>query len=250
MADDNNSVSTEQENTNMDWKKKGFDKHERLTLKINIEEAIRRNANKKINLQSLKKTKPLKKTSKKVKNKIKTSIYDDDEDEEEYILAPVFNNLKRFSLEEILTPKEKKQLEKMENTNDFSQPEKLQIKQVTEDHINTQLSDKPKHEYNTKNIVDTNDKNEILPDNNTKEIENFDKNYENEPISIIDKETASNISIEDILKEDEKPEEEKDMRSIILEKSGRTSQTTYREHEETEQNPQKTHRRNQNEHER
>ena len=130
----------------MDWKKNGFDKRERLTLKVNLEEAIRRKSNDRIDKQSRTKLKAKPTKNKPYrKNKIKSSIYDDeDEEEEDYILLPVFNNLPRFSLEKALTPKEKKQLDQLEKNQEqrMSAPEKIQIEQqnqpntVETKHIN------------------------------------------------------------------------------------------------------------------
>lgn len=258
MVDDTNQENIEQENTNMDWKKNGFDKHERLTLRINMEEALRRNADKKIQPFSQKKAKTSKKPTQKIK-KIKTSIYDDEEeDEEDYITTPVFNNLQRFSLEQILTSKEKKQLEKMEQEQSLSHPEKLQIQQINEEHIKEQQKE-PVSAEKTQTAEDPQNIAEEKSDDLLQNIfSQTPKKQEDEKIdtTLLDNdEKSAKTSIEDLLKEEKpqlesQPEQEeqteKDMRSLILEKSGRTSQLQQQTEttEETEQNTKETAKEN------
>lgn len=262
MVDDTNQENIEQENTNMDWKKNGFDKHERLTLRINMEEALRRNADKKIQPFSQKKAKTSKKPTKKIK-KIKTSIYDEDEeDEEDYITTPVFNNLQRFSLEQILTSKEKKQLEKMEQEQSLSHPEKLQIQQINEEHIKEQQKEpvsakKTKTAEEPQNIAE--EKSDDLLQNIFSQTPQKQEEEKIDTILLDNDEKSAKTSIEDLLKEEKPqlepqpepqqvPEEqtEKDMRSLILEKSGRTSQLQQQTEttEETEQNTKETAKEN------
>ncbi len=78
---------------NMEWKKSGFDKNEKVSLKINIKEANLYEAKSKRNVQTSYSPRPtdLPKGLKKIRNKIR-DVYDEDEDEEEYITAPLNNN--------------------------------------------------------------------------------------------------------------------------------------------------------------
>lgn len=105
------------EDSNMDWKKSGIDKHERLTLKINVKEANLYNADEKRDTKPRAKVrtptevpKGFKKISRKIRN-----AFDDEEDDDEYILVPVFMDKEMSSLEKALTPDERKQLQQMEN---------------------------------------------------------------------------------------------------------------------------------------
>lgn len=89
MTTDQNDDATDDQEALFDWKKNGFDKNERLSLKINIKEAEAYNA---------KKDKPTKAPRpenlslglKKLRKKIK-EVYDEDEDDDENdtIFAPI-----------------------------------------------------------------------------------------------------------------------------------------------------------------
>ena len=77
----------DKDDSNMEWKKNGIDKHERLTLKVNVKEANLYNANKKRETKPrIKARTPLEvpKGFKKISKKIRDS-YDDEEDDDEYI---------------------------------------------------------------------------------------------------------------------------------------------------------------------
>lgn len=105
------------EDSNMDWKKSGFDKQERLTLKVNVKEANMYNAGEKRDTKGRAKVRTpteVPKGFKKIRKKIRDS-YDDEEDDDEYILVPVFMDREMSSLEKALTPQERKQLQQMEN---------------------------------------------------------------------------------------------------------------------------------------
>lgn len=108
---------TDKEDSNMDWKKSGFDKQERLTLKVNVKEANLYNAGEKRDTKGRAKVRTpteVPKGFKKIRKKIRDS-YDDEEDDDEYILVPVFMDREMSSLEKALTPQERKQLKQMEN---------------------------------------------------------------------------------------------------------------------------------------
>lgn len=129
------------EDSNMDWKKSGIDKHERLTLKVNVKEANMYNANKKRDTKpKVKARTPLDipQGFKRVRKKIKDSYDEEDEDDAEYILVPVFMDKEVSSLELALTPQEKKQLEQMEK----QQPEDINARQAVERDINLQRAEK------------------------------------------------------------------------------------------------------------
>lgn len=129
------------EDSNMDWKKSGIDKHERLTLKVNVKEANMYNANKKRDTKpKIKARTPLDipQGFKKVRKKIRDSYDDEDEDDAEYILVPVFMDKEVSSLELALTPQEKKQLEQMEK----QQPEDINARQSVERDIQLQRAEK------------------------------------------------------------------------------------------------------------
>nr|QJR98157.1 hypothetical protein PlAlph_1610 [uncultured Alphaproteobacteria bacterium] len=105
------------EDSNMDWKKSGIDKHERLTLKINVKEANLYNADEKRDTKPRAKVRTpteVPKGFKKISKKIRES-FDDEEDDDEYILVPVFMDKEMSSLEKALTPDERKQLQQMES---------------------------------------------------------------------------------------------------------------------------------------
>ncbi len=239
--------SKEQENNNMDWKKNGFDKRERLTLKVNLEEAIRRKSNDRIDKQSRSKLKAKPTKNKPYrKNKIKSSIYDDeDEEEEDYILLPVFNNLPRFSLEKALTPKEKKQLDQLEKNQEqrMSAPEKIQIEQqnqpntVETKHINKIPENKypPKDErFGYIELAKIEVKTEESPlhqpaKDKNKAPRKIEKELDKEEII-----SAINDINSKLLQKDnqQKVEEKKDPRSVILEKSGRKDHSAKQNKEE------------------
>ena len=102
-------------NPNIEWKKKSFENKERLTLKINVKQAIQYEVTEKKNLSKAFSPKPseLPKGLKKIRKKIK-DIYDDDEDEDEneFQLAPAMdlNN----SLYNALHEDEKRQFKQQE----------------------------------------------------------------------------------------------------------------------------------------
>jgi len=129
------------EDSNMDWKKSGIDKHERLTLKVSVKEANMYSANKKRDTKpKFKARTPLDVPQgfKKIRKKIKDSYDDEDEDDAEYILVPVFMDKEVSSLELALTPQEKKQLEQMEK----QQPEEINIRQSVNRDIQLQRAEK------------------------------------------------------------------------------------------------------------
>lgn len=105
--------------SNIEWKKSGIDKHERLTLKINVREANLYNAAKANDLKAKNKARtPLDvpKGFKKVSRKIRDSM-DEEEDEDDYILVPVFEDMRESSLMRALSEEEKKILQQNENIN-------------------------------------------------------------------------------------------------------------------------------------
>ncbi|MBR1648995.1 MAG: hypothetical protein IJ689_05285 [Alphaproteobacteria bacterium] len=105
----------EKEDSNMDWKKSGIDKHERLTLKVNVKQANMYNADKKRNPKSKNKLKaPPPQGFKKISKKIRDAYDDEDEEDGEYILIPVFADKEVSSLEKALTPQELKILDQLE----------------------------------------------------------------------------------------------------------------------------------------
>lgn len=103
--------------SNIEWKKSGIDKHERLTLKTNVREANLYDASKKNELKSKNKVRtPLDvpKGFKKVSKKIRNSM-DEEEEEDDYILVPVFQDTNESSLMKALTEEEKKILQQNDN---------------------------------------------------------------------------------------------------------------------------------------
>ncbi len=90
MAINRDDESSEDDEAVFDWKKNGFDKNERLSLRINAKEADNYNARKKN--QPLKGNRPEKLAAglKKIRKKIR-EVYDDEEDDEENdtIFAPI-----------------------------------------------------------------------------------------------------------------------------------------------------------------
>lgn len=104
------------EDSNIEWKKSGIDKNERITLKVNVKEANDYNAKKKRDTQKkLKADKSLAPQGfKKIKKKIRGPL-DEDEDEDEFILVPVFLEFEESSLLKVLTPDEKKLLNQRDN---------------------------------------------------------------------------------------------------------------------------------------
>lgn len=90
MAIDRDDESPEDNEAVFDWKKNGFDKHERLSLRINQKEANEYNARKKN--QPHKSTRPenLAAGLKKIRKKIREVYDEDDEDDEnDTIFAPI-----------------------------------------------------------------------------------------------------------------------------------------------------------------
>ncbi len=79
---------------NMEWKKSGFDKNEKVTLKINVKEANLYEAKNKRNVQTAYSPMPadLPKGLKKIRSKIR-DVFDEDEDEDENITAPLSPNM-------------------------------------------------------------------------------------------------------------------------------------------------------------
>ncbi len=141
FSDPKKNQEGKEEDSNMDWKKSGFDKHERMTLKINTKEAEMYNANKeRKNKPQVKARTPLDvpKGFKRIRKKIRDSYDDEDEDEGEYILVPVFMDKEISSLEKALTPQEKKQLEQMEK----ARPEDVNIRQTVERDMRLQQVEK------------------------------------------------------------------------------------------------------------
>ncbi len=105
--------------SNIEWKKSGVDKHERLTLKINVREANLYQAGKKNDLKGKKRLQAEKETPKgfkKVRRKIRDSM-DEDEEEDDCILVPVFEDMRESSLMRALSEEEKKILQQNENIN-------------------------------------------------------------------------------------------------------------------------------------
>ncbi len=105
--------------SNIEWKKSGIDKHERLTLKINVREANLYQAGKKNDLKGKKGLQAVKETPKgfkKVRRKIRDSM-DEDEEDDDYILVPVFEDMRESSLMRALSEEEKKILQQNENIN-------------------------------------------------------------------------------------------------------------------------------------
>ncbi|MBP5399670.1 MAG: hypothetical protein J6Y53_04560 [Alphaproteobacteria bacterium] len=221
----------EQEKNNMDWKKNGFDKRERLTLRVNLEEAVRRKSNEKISKQNRTKLRA-KPTKNKMlrKQKIRSSIYDDeDEDEEEYILLPVFNNLPKFSLEKALTPKEKLQLDQMEKEPQLQKPEQIQIEQINiqnsplREHIRTVEEPAPKNKplKNNKKVEEpiTKEDSVIMPEDKT-ETQKNNKAKDESLVSTIQN-IKTLLSSEHNQNSDNEKTTKEDTRNIIMEKSGR-----------------------------
>lgn len=111
--------SAQEKDANIEWKKNGTDKHERLTLKINVREANLYQAAKANDLKS--KTKPknpleVPRGFKKVSKKIRDAL-DEEEDEDDYIIVPVFEDMYESSLLQALNEDEKKILRQNENIN-------------------------------------------------------------------------------------------------------------------------------------
>ena len=111
--------------SNIEWKKSGIDKHERLTLKINVREANLYNAAKANDLKAKTKARtPLDvpRGFKKVSRKIRDSV-DEEEDEDDYILVPVFEDMRESSLMRALSEEEKKILQQNESINNIRMQE-------------------------------------------------------------------------------------------------------------------------------
>ena len=120
--------------SNIEWKKSGIDKHERLTLKINVREANLYNAAKANDLKAKNKARtPLDvpKGFKKVSRKIRDSM-DEEEDEDDYILVPVFEDMRESSLMRALSEEEKKILQQNENINNVRLQENIGREAVIE----------------------------------------------------------------------------------------------------------------------
>ncbi len=120
--------------SNIEWKKSGIDKYERLTLRINLKEARQYNAAKSNDLKA--KTKPrtpldVPKGFKKISRKIRDSM-DDEEDEDDYILVPVFENMRESPLMRALTEDEKNFLQQNETTNNIRLQENIAKEAIIE----------------------------------------------------------------------------------------------------------------------
>jgi len=104
----------EKNDSNMDWKKSGIDKHERITLKINVQEANAYDAAKPNDLKAKKKVKDNKLTPnglKRIRKKIRDAIDEEDEDEDEndLIIMPLVEERQDNRLKKALTDEEKGQ---------------------------------------------------------------------------------------------------------------------------------------------
>lgn len=114
-------MNDESSNPNLEWKKTGFDKNERLTLKTNVKKAVEYDSKKKSPIQNSFGTmsSDLPNGLKKIRKKIRDVFDEDDEDENESIIIP--NSLESTSsLMNVLNSEEKKilqQKETIENIN-------------------------------------------------------------------------------------------------------------------------------------
>ena len=103
-------------NPNIEWKKSGFGTTEKLSLKINAREAIKYNAKNKNVIQTNNPLTPadLPAGLKKIRKKIK-DVFDEDEDEDEIIIAAPIQSLQESnSLYNALNDEEKKILKQQE----------------------------------------------------------------------------------------------------------------------------------------
>lgn len=106
---------------NFDWKKGGIDKNERITLKVDVREANAYNAKKKNDTtKKIKAPSPTEVPSgfKKISKKIRDS-FDEDEDEDECILVPVFLDRGEGSIIKSLSNDERRMLEQRLNSPDI-----------------------------------------------------------------------------------------------------------------------------------
>ena len=113
--------------SNIEWKKSGIDKHERLSLKINVQAANIYNASKSNDLKAQKKIKGVSKAAqgfKKVNKRIK-DVYDEEDEEDDYIVIPVFEKAEETSLMNALSEEEKKFLEQSERFHATKQQENV-----------------------------------------------------------------------------------------------------------------------------
>ena len=105
---------------NMEWKKSGFDKNEKVTLKINVKEANLYEAKNKRNVQTSysPRVADLPKGLKKIRSKIR-DVYDEEEDDEENVIIPLQNDFaeENGSLLEALRDDEKKFLKQQQEIN-------------------------------------------------------------------------------------------------------------------------------------
>ncbi len=88
-------MSEDSSNPNIEWKKKNsFDNKERLSLRVDVQKALKQEASDKKNIVTNNVLRPsdLPKGLKKIRKKIKDIYDDDDEDENDYILPPDFHN--------------------------------------------------------------------------------------------------------------------------------------------------------------
>ena len=209
----------DKDDSNMEWKKNGIDKHERLTLKVNVKEANLYNANKKRETKPrIKARTPLEvpKGFKKISKKIRDS-YDDEEDDDEYILVPVFMDKEISSLEKALTPQEKKQLEQMESAED------IHLRQTVEKDIQLQKAEEiikkagleadRKITNQMRDKVTNVDAKDLAKENLKKE-----KSKQEEKT---DSKKEEQLKAQNASEEEKKTFDEKAARQIILEKSGR-----------------------------
>lgn len=91
MDTKNDNTKEDAEDFAFDWKKKGFDNQEKVTLKVNVKEAEAYNANKKTPLSKKNKINPenLPLGLRKLRKKIRDIYDDEDDDENDYVHAHI-----------------------------------------------------------------------------------------------------------------------------------------------------------------
>lgn len=190
----------EKDDSNMDWKKSGIDKQERLTLKINVQEANAYDAAKPNNLK--KKTKATKVTPnglKKVRKKIRDIMdEDEDEDENDFILVPVFADTKDHPLKKALTDEEKIQFARQSFTNvrmqenvireqAIAQAERI-LKQAGIDKLDRQVADNARLQTvksNPKEIVREHQKKQLPQKNKPKKVKEQGEKLKSEKEAVV-----------------------------------------------------------------
>lgn len=118
-------MNDESSNPNLEWKKTGFDKNERLTLKTNVKKAVEYDSKKKTPIQNSFATMSgdLPNGLKKIRKKIRDVFDEDDEDENESIIIP--NSLESTSsLMNVLNSEEKKILQQKETIDNMNNLQK------------------------------------------------------------------------------------------------------------------------------